>query len=239
MRNFEICDIHGHFLPGIDDGSASVAESLQMLEMAASQGISHMCATPQYYPVETVDEFLARRNESFRQLARAMAASGKKLPKIRPGAEVAYRQGIGNAENLEKLCLGESNYLLLELPFAPWKQSMFRDISSISNVRGLIPIIAHVERYIPLQSRKNLQKLLEQDVVFQMNAEHLLHWTTRGKAKSLIRNGVVHLLGSDCHNLTTRKPNLGAALNRLQKSKLDAAVYQIAQFSMEIFEQTL
>ena len=116
MRNFEICDIHGHFLPGMDDGSASVAESMQMLEMAASQGISHMCATPHYYPVETVDEFLVRRNESFRQLARAMAASGKKLPKIRPGAEVAYRQGIGNADNLEKLCLGESNYLLLELP---------------------------------------------------------------------------------------------------------------------------
>lgn len=239
MRDFEICDIHGHFLPGMDDGSASVAESLQMLEIAASQGISYMCATPHYYPVETVDEFLARRNESFHQLSKAIDASGKKLPKIYLGAEVAYRPGIGHAEDLEKLSLGDSGYLLLELPFTPWKQSMFRDISSMSNVRGMIPIIAHVERYIPLQTRRNLQRLLEQDVVFQMNAEHLLHWTTRGKAKSLIRNGVVHLLGSDCHNLTTRKPNLGAAIDRLEKSKLQGSVYHAARFSMEIFEQTV
>ena len=106
MRELEICDLHGHFLPGMDDGSGSVAESLQMLEMAAQQGIGQMFATPHYYPVETVDEFLQRREESAQQLTQAMEAAGKVLPKVCLGAEVAYRQGIGNADNLEKLCLG-------------------------------------------------------------------------------------------------------------------------------------
>lgn len=239
MRNFEICDLHGHFLPGMDDGSASVAESLQMLEMAAGQGIGQVFATPHYYPIETVDEFLERRTRCARQLTDAMEQYGKTLPRIALGAEVAYRQGIGNAEGLEKLCLGNSRYLLLELPFKPWNPSMFRDISSMSNVRGIIPVIAHVERYLNMQDTKHIRKLMEQDVVFQMNASMLLHWNTRGKAKRMLQSGSVHLLGSDCHNMMTRKPNLGPALEYLKKCKMDGALEQVAGLSMEIFEQAI
>lgn len=239
MRELEICDLHGHFLPGMDDGSASVAESLQMLEMAAQQGIGQMFATPHYYPVETVDEFLQRREESAQQLIQAMEAAGKVLPKVCLGAEVAYRQGIGNADNLEKVCLGKSRYLLLELPFAPWKPSMFRDISSMSNVRGIIPVIAHVERYLGMQEKKYIRQLMEQDVVFQMNASMLLHWNTRGKAKRMLQSGSVHLLGSDCHNMMARKPNLGPAVDYLGKCNLHGALEQAAALSMEIFEQAI
>ena len=101
MRNIEICDLHGHFLPGMDDGSRSVAESLQMLELAAEQGIGQMFATPHYYPVETVEEFLCRRHQAAQALMQAMEKHAKPLPRIALGAEVAYRPGLGNAENLE------------------------------------------------------------------------------------------------------------------------------------------
>ena len=237
MRKFEICDLHGHFLPGMDDGSRSVAESLQMLELAAEQGIGQMFATPHYYPVETVEEFLERRQRAAELLQDAMAKSQKKLPKIVLGAEVAYRPGLGNADELEKLCLGNSRFLLLELPFRPWNQSMFRDISSIANVRGILPIIAHVERYIAIQNTKVFRQLMEQDVLLQMNAESLLRWPASIRAKKLLRYGTVHLLGSDCHNLESRKPNLGLAFDYLSKCKLDAAAEAAAELSMEIFNQ--
>lgn len=237
MRKFEICDLHGHFLPGMDDGSRSVAESLQMLELAAGQGIGQMFATPHYYPVETVEEFLERRQRSARQLVEAMSRHAKPLPGIALGAEVAYRPGLGNAEDLEKLCLGNSRFLLLELPFRPWNQSMFRDISSMANVRGIMPVIAHVERYLSMQSDKNIQRLIEQDVLLQMNAEALLRWPARMKAKALLKYGTVHLLGSDCHNLESRKPNLGPALDYLSRCKLDRAAQAAAELSMEIFQQ--
>lgn len=237
MRNIEICDLHGHFLPGMDDGSRSVAESLQMLELAAEQGIGQMFATPHYYPVETVEEFLTRRQAAARQLAEAMEKHPKPLPRIALGAEVAYRPGLGNAEDLEKLCLGNSRFLLLELPFRPWNQSMFRDISAMANVRGVMPVIAHVERYLSMQSDKNLQRLMDQDVLFQMNADVLLRWPARRRAKQLLKYGTVHLLGSDCHNLDTRKPNLGPAVDYLQRCKLDRELQAAAELSMEIFEQ--
>lgn len=231
----DIYDFHGHFLPGMDDGSHSVEESLKMLELAKEQGVTKMFATPHYYPTETVETFLDRRAQCWNQLAAAMARDPVRYPQVALGAEVAYRQGIGNAEHLEELCLGNSRYLLLELPFTPWNGMLFRDISTIANVRGIIPVIAHVERYMPMQSAKMLQRLWEQDVLFQMNAEALLTWYRRGRAKKMLSDGAVQLLGSDCHNLTTRKPNLGPAVAYLEKSKLFRVLEEMEQMGEEIF----
>ena len=231
----DIYDFHGHFLPGMDDGSRSVEESLKMLELAKEQGVTKMFATPHYYPTETVETFLERRAQCLQRLSAAMEGDPRKYPQVALGAEVAYRQGIGNAEDLETLCLGNSRYLLLELPFTPWNGMLFRDISTIANVRGIIPIIAHVERYMPMQSPKMLQRLWEQDVLFQMNAEPLLIWYKRGKAKKLLTDGAVQLLGSDCHNLTTRKPNLGLAVAYLEKCKLYRVLEDMEQLGEEIF----
>lgn len=237
MRKYDICDFHGHFLPGMDDGSSCVEESVKMLQASQKQGIGKMFATPHYYSNETVDAFLARRQNSWEQLREAI--SGKNLPQIVLGAEVAYRQGIGNCEDLEKLCLGNSRYLLLELPFGSWDGMLYRDISTMANVRGIIPIIAHVERYLQFQPKKYIERLMEQDVIIQMNASALLSWRGRFAAKRLLKNGIVHLLGSDCHNMTTRKPNLGEALDILEKQGMDNLLMQMEYLSQDIFDQAI
>lgn len=239
MRNYEICDLHGHFLPGMDDGSQSVEESLQMLETARAQGIGKMFATPHYYSNESIEAFLERRTQSMQLLRETMEERGGEYPRICLGAEVAYRRGIGSAEGLEKLCLGNSDYLLLELPFAPWEGALFRDLSSITNVRGIIPVIAHIERYLHLQKQEQLDRLLQQDVLIQMNTSMLLSWHSRGKAKRLLQNGIVHLLGSDCHNMQTRVPNMGPALDYLEKKQMDRTIHQIASLSAEIFDEAV
>ena len=236
MRQYNICDFHGHFLPEMDDGSQSVAESLQMLQLAKKQGIGKMFATPHYYSDETVAEFLSRRQDSWQKLSAAMGQE-KTFPQIVLGAEVAYRQGIGNAQDLELLCLGNSRYLLLELPFGNWDGMLFRDISAIANVRGIIPVIAHIERYLQMQPQKQIQRLLEQDVLVQMNASVLLSWRSRGEGKKLLKNGIVHLLGSDCHNMSTRQPNLGQAVDYLVKCRMEDQLAQVGQFGEEIFCQ--
>ena len=58
----QVIDFHSHILPGIDDGSKNVEESLQMLRMMAKQGITHVVATPHFYPQhDTPESFLKRR----------------------------------------------------------------------------------------------------------------------------------------------------------------------------------
>ena len=232
-----ICDLHSHILPGMDDGSLDAEMSLNMLRAAGRQGVWQIAATPHYYPVESVSDFLARRCAAEKALREAINTSGEQLPRVVVGAEVAYRPGIGYEEDLHRLCIGGTEYLLLELPFAPWGSEVVRDICNMACARGITPILAHLERYLKFQKKKTLENVLAQGVLVQMNAEALLERRTRTKALKMLKSGNVHLLGSDCHNMTTRKPNLGEAVAQLSQWGMTGLVERIEFISTEILEQ--
>lgn len=233
-----ICDLHGHFLPGMDDGCKTPEESLLVLQTSYRQGIRRVFATPHYYPVEPVVEFLRRREESVRRLGEYIQSQGAQdIPQICLGAEVAYRPGLGHEENLEKLCLGNSRYLLLEMPFSRWGKAEEREVRNLCVTGGVTPILAHIERYFDYQDKRVLMGILEQDVLVQMNAEPLLSRSTRRNAVKLLNSGIVQLLGTDCHNLQDRAPNLDEALMFLQKKRMDEVLSRIARFSDEVFRE--
>ena len=216
------CDFHSHFLPGMDDGCKTPEEAVRLLEEDFRQGVGCVLATPHYYPVEPVAEFLERRAAAAQRLQAYLDSRQTQIPEIALGAEVAFRPGLGYEQDLEKLCLGSSRYLLLEMPFSKWSTSQIRDVSNICTAQGIIPVIAHIERYIGYQTPQILEQLQQQDVLIQMNAEYLLHFGSRRKGLKMLKNGTVHLLGTDSHNTTSRPPNLGKAIEFLRgKGALD------------------
>ena len=230
-----VCDMHSHILPGMDDGSKDPGMSLEMLGAAADRGVEHILATPHYYPVESVKDFLERRAVAAGALKAAMDQSDRQLPRVYLGAEVAYRPGIGYEEDLRSLCIGDSEFLLLELPFAPWGPEVLRDIRNMTCAKGITPVLAHLERYLRIQKKKVLQEVLQQGVLVQLNAEAVLQRQTRRAALKMLRSGAVHLLGSDCHNLTDRPQNLGSAVQQLQQTRgMDEALGRIAFIGTDI-----
>ena len=133
------------------------------------------------------------------------------------GAEVAYYRGMGRSEQLTTLCFGKSNAVMVEMPFSQWTEREIRDIEDIHNELGLKVIIAHIERYITWQKPDLVDALrLDAKAMIQSNAEYFLTRKTRRKAAKLLKERKINLLGSDCHNMTTRPPNLGQALEFLE-----------------------
>lgn len=230
-------DLHSHFLPGIDDGCKTPEESIQVLEISRKKGIAGMIATPHYYPEETINQFLERRAEAAGKLNHALAAGEYNIPKWCMGAEAAYYDGLVRAEGIEKLCLGKSRYLLLELPFERWGSNVIRDIFTLNNVYAITPIIAHLERYLDIQSKDMLQQLYEADVLIQMNGGYIVEKTRN--ASKRIRNGLVQVLGSDTHNLTTRRPNVREAVDKLRGEGLDEEMEEIRQTNKAIFTEAM
>ena len=102
---------------------------------------------------------------------------------------------------------------------------------------GIIPILAHIERYISQQRTEILEQLLNLNVLVQMNAEALLRFGSRGQARSMLKNDVVQLLGSDCHNLTSRPQNLGQAIVHLEKRGMKDVLSPLARMSQRIFAE--
>lgn len=209
-------DYHSHILPGMDDGSRSIAESLQMLEASALQGITHIAATSHFYPMEnSPEEFLLRRERAALQLQEAWHPG---LPQVLLGAEVYYFEGISRVEALKSLRIEGTPLLLLEMPFQPWTNRMVNEVIALNGLPDFTVLLAHIERYLWFQKREVWVELLEVGVLMQSNASFFLHWSTRHKAVHMLKSGQIHLLGSDCHNMESRAPCLGAALKIIGES---------------------
>lgn len=208
-----VIDFHSHILPGIDDGSHSVQESLEMLRKEAEHGVRYVVATPHFYANhDTLERFLQRRFHAVAKLKETMAGQ-ENLPKLIIGAEVYYYPGISESDALPKLTLGPGKAVLVEMPHGPWTEAMYQELADIYSRRGIIPIVAHVDRYIsPLRAHRISQRLEELPVLVQANTEFFLDRATAGMALRMLKKGQIHLLGTDCHNMKSRAPNLEPAL---------------------------
>lgn len=207
-------DIHSHMLPCMDDGSASVEESIGMLAESVRQGIQVVAATPHFYPTENgIEEFLRRRDEAENKL-RAVWKEAR--PRLLLGAEVYFFRGVSRAEGLEKLRIQETDLLLLEMPFENWNDRMLAEVAKLQAKPGIQVLLAHIERYLRWQKNPGIwEELLEIGVRMQCNASFFLNWRTRHKAMKMLRQGKIFLLGSDSHNMTRRPPRLGEVMKMM------------------------
>ena len=134
------------------------------------------------------------------------------------GAEVYYFSGIGNAIDISKLCIAGTDILLLEMPFCQWTDAMHEDVGKLIRKQGLTVVLAHIERYIEFQKKKDVwNQIFELPVIAQMNAGPFTRWNSRGKVVRLAKEREQILLGSDAHNMENRRPNLAEAQNVIRK----------------------
>ena len=232
-------DFHSHILPGIDDGSRSVTESLEMLRLEAEHGISTVVATPHFYAHrDNLERFLKRR-ERAEELLRSELSGHPDLPEIVVGAEVHYFSGIGDSDLISSLRIGSTKYILIEMPKSPWTEEMYLAFLKIYDRIGIIPIVAHVDRYITRFRTYGIPKrLAELPVLVQANAEFFLNKGTSSMAMRMLKAGNIHLLGSDCHNLHSRKPNLGEALERIEDRLGPEMLHRIAENEQKVLSAT-
>lgn len=214
-----VIDFHSHVLPGIDDGSQSVEESLKMLAASAGQGITHMAATPHFDPLKTDPErFLYQRERAAEQLR---AVWQPPFPRLLLGAEVCYFDGISQAAKVDALRIEGTSLLLLEMPFQPWPHRMVAEIKVLHNRPGCSVVLAHIERYLEFQKEEVWEDLLETGILMQCNASFFLRWSTRRKAVHMFDAGRIHVLGSDCHNMADRAPRMGEALAAIGRHRCE------------------
>ena len=206
-------DFHAHILPGMDDGSRDTEESLAMLRAAADQGIRRIAATSHFYPMdESPETFLKRRRMALEALLPALEPG---MPEILPGAEVYFFHGISHVKEISQLRIEGTRLLLLEMPFSPWTDGMIAEVQQLARLPELIVLLAHVERYMRWQKQPVWDMLLDSGILLQSNAEFFIPWQTRHRARRMLESGMICLLGSDCHNMTSRPPRMGDAMKAI------------------------
>lgn len=221
-------DFHSHILPGIDDGAADIQMSLDMLNESYNQGVRIVVATPHCMlkSEEELDLFLKKRKEAYALLVAAAKEDGREFPKLLLGCELRVPEEFYKMDRLSKLCIEGTNYILCEMPYGKWNMNHYDFLYALT-LKGFRPIMAHIERYT--DKKKELSNLLSLDLLYQVNAGSFLDKQTKRYIPYLFRMGAVQLIGSDMHNLTTRKPDMKSGADTIAaaygKERLEMLLY--------------
>lgn len=209
----EMVDLHNHILPDIDDGARSIAEAMEMTESLYNQSIDKAVCTPHFNPTQiALQEFIKKRT-------RAMDLMKDSKVKLIPGSETMLHTYLFHYSDLSELCIGDTRYLLIELPYSEkLDRKVYETIERLIWFYNISPIIAHIERYGA--TNKNIKKLQDMGCVIQLNTTSIIDKKSRKQAVYYIKHGYVDVLGSDCHNMSNRPPIVTPAFD-LIKNKIN------------------
>lgn len=213
-----IIDIHSHILPGLDDGAKNMQETIEMIRMAVEEGIDAIIATP-HYEVGSVAEKNARYQEIFEEVRRYITEHQIPL-QLYQGNEIFYSGSIPEILRQGGVrTMNQSRYVLLEFPFGVEYSSMQRALS-ILLYAGYWPILAHAERYSTLRKMNRLEELVRMGVHIQLNASAIIGcdgWRTKRYCHKLLKNQLVHAIGTDAHGSRRRRPKIRECIAYLDK----------------------
>lgn len=210
-------DIHTHILPGVDDGASDIEQTRKMLQIAASEQITTIIATPHYIcgKDNPHPEYLKKLKDEVENVAYGISKDFR----IFLGNEIFYSESvIDDLKQGKALTLAESNYVLVEFPVSVKYSALYRAAGELIR-NGYFPILAHIERYICLNRKPGLvEELIEAGCYIQVNCSSIMGSVLNLDAayiRKLINMGLVHFLGSDCHNDVKRAPVMKNAVKYL------------------------
>jgi protein-tyrosine phosphatase len=208
-----VIDLHSHILPGVDDGPATLEESLDMARAAVADGIEAIAATPHVrddYPTspDTMERLVA-------ELREALVADAIPL-ELLPGGEIALdRLDDLSPDDLRRFGLGGSEaHVLLEFPYFGWPLALEDRVFRLA-AEGVRAVIAHPERNGEVQlAPERLEPIVRAGGLVQLTAASLdgrLGRRSRRAGLVLLERGLAHLLASDAHTPDIRGIGMSAA----------------------------
>lgn len=195
-------DMHSHLIPGIDDGSKTLEESLELIKRLKDYGLRKLITTP-----HVMSEYYKNSPETIlpglQKLREALKEENIDI-EIEAAAEYFIDEMLmEKIHNKEKILTIGGNLVLVETGFMA-RPLMLKEIFFDMEMNGYKPVLAHPERYQYLiQDKELLHDLLDRDIYFQINLLSLTGFYSKpikNFAETLIDEGKIRFFGTDCHN---------------------------------------
>lgn len=232
-------DIHSHLLFGIDDGPATIEDTLNLVEAAINEGITHAVLTPHHHNGMFKNE-KERVLKKYEHLQSVLTSIDSPL-KIRPSQEVQLQSFFLDEFYEDKyLSLDENGkYYLIEFPWNDYPSFTQEYLQELIN-QNITPIIAHPERQRAFsENMHRLEKLVEIGCIAQLTSTSLVeprHQRALDASYKMIEAGLIHVIASDAHHIVNRPHNLKAAYQRVQELYGDKQEALFKENAQAIFE---
>ncbi|NQU67714.1 MAG: phosphotransferase [Candidatus Marinimicrobia bacterium] len=214
-------DFHNHILPNMDDGSKSLEMSLSMLRSAAEQGITDIVNTVHFQHPKVDGKDISF--EACQPVLNALQAESDKAGfgiKLHLGAEVFYLPNLLDITDNPLVTFGGGKYMLIEF-LTHHIPSTQRQVLFDLKMKGITPIIAHPERYRPVQEDMELvRRWIRSGCLIQVDAGSLtgaLGKSAQHTATEIVKLDLCQVLGSDAHDDHHRNFVISDALQICEK----------------------
>jgi protein-tyrosine phosphatase len=195
-------DMHSHFIPGIDDGAPTLADSVALIEAMAAFGFKKVITSPHIY-FDLYKNTSAIVLDGLQKVKTAVAEAGIPI-EVEAAAEYFLDEHTEELIERKELLTFGKNYVLFEISFAAEPANLGRGIFNM-HLQGYKPIIAHPERYDYWHHDfSKYESLIDKDVLIQINTNCLTGQYGPGAKRiceRLIDAGMVSFIGSDCHHV--------------------------------------
>lgn len=191
-------DFHSGILPHLDveNMEEELDRCVEILKILHKAKIKTVVATPYFNSVDdNVPSFLTKREEAFNLLNEKI--KGLSLPRIIPGAEVLFTTSLLDISDTSKLCVGNTNYIMLALPYQEYSDMVLETLQKLIISKNLCPIIAHIEKYLEFYTIEQIEKISSLGVIMQLSCDAIINRTTRKSALELLSRNVVQIIGSN------------------------------------------
>jgi len=221
-------DIHSHLLPGLDDGAATMTDTIEMISAFKDAGFRKLITTP--HVIHGSYDNSPEKVRASLEIVRAELTAQQIDIKLEAAAEYMFDEHFVRwvQEDAELLTFGSNNYLLFETTFTAEPMQM-REIIMALQRKEIFPVFAHPDRYQYLHNDWNkVKKIYETGVLFQINVMSLSGYYGKAHqalAEKLIDNEMVHFLGSDCHRLKHQQEYLAARNSKYYKRALELQLH--------------
>ena len=221
-------DFHTHLLPDIDC-SGNPELSVKFLNQMQAVGVQNVVLSPHFYPQHNnnVEDFLARRDRNIDRLLRKMEEQNISGIELIPAAEVLLCPKLEKMNNIEKLCIGKTNTILIEMPDLPWSDMLFDSLQKMRDRLGLEVVIAHADRY----GKHNAAYFIDMGFKVQVNSDSTVSFSMKRTILDWAKNGYVYALGSDQH--------VHSSLQSCAYKEFPKASSILAKYADEINERSL
>lgn len=228
-------DLHCHILPGIDDGAENTDVSLELLRREYEDGVRNIAFTSHFNSeYTTVEEYQARRQAAYEQLTAALQGQSMDDFQFKLGAEVFFSPRLCELD-ARALCMGDTSYFLMEFPTTHKPHFIRQTLYSLQQ-RGIIPLIAHIERYpYVLDEPTLLYDWVAAGAYAQINVGALLDQKLCKKLCKFISWGLVHVISTDTHSPDKRPPRMAQGVQQLEKMLGAETAARIVQNGDDLF----
>lgn len=194
-------DMHNHILPGIDDGSQDIAQSLHLIAGLKELGI-HKCVSTPHIMHGVHNNNPTTIQDAHQKLKQALAEQAVKF-ELHYAAEYMIDDQLDSLIQSGKLCTLPNRHMLIEMSYLAESKALFQTIKDIQE-KGYQPILAHPERYNYYhQNFKVYKEIKDAGCLLQLNLLSISRYYGEGvksTALTLIKSGMYDLVGTDMHH---------------------------------------